>query len=379
MKRFAEAEAAYRRALEIRPDYAEAHNNLGYLLRLTKRFAEAEAAYRQALAIKPDYAEARWSLGLLLLYLGRLAEGWPLYEARHHEGNSAKDRIVRPALSYPQWQGESLGGKSILVHWEQGFGDQIQFVRYLPLLKTMGARHVTLVCGTRLRSLFDGVDGADAVLTADEVAKAPVHDYWVFLLSLPLHLATTLDSIPAKIPYLRPTEDRLRTWLPRLPTEGLRVGLVWKGGTAYANDRNRSLPSLAVMAPLWDVPGIRFVSLQKGQGEDEGAAPPLGQPLTHLGTDVEGFADDAAIIAQLDLVISVDTAIAHLAGALGKPCWILLPSIDTDWRWLDERPDSPWYPGTTRLFRQSHPDDWAPTMREVAEALRHFPQDRSSP
>jgi tetratricopeptide (TPR) repeat protein len=376
MKRFPEAEACYQRALALRPDYAEAHNNLGYLLRKMNRFPEAEAGYRRALAIRPDYAEARWSLGLLLLYLGRWSEGWPLYEARHEGENRSGAHLTRPALAYPQWHGESLEGRSILVHWEQGLGDQIQFVRYLPDLKAMGARHVTLVCSPRLRSLFEGLEGADAVLTTDEVAHAPAHDVWTYLLSLPLHLGTTLESVPTRIPYLQPTSDRLHTWESRLPTGRPRIGLAWKGGTAYANDRNRSLKSLTELAPLWDVPGAHFVSLQKGQGEAEGATPPPGQPLTHLGSDVQGFADDAAIIAQLDLVISVDTAIAHLAGALGKPCWILLPSIDTDWRWLDERTDSPWYPGTTRLFRQSHLDDWAPTIREVAEALNRFCQDR---
>ncbi|WP_267225396.1 tetratricopeptide repeat protein [Dyella silvae] len=378
LKRFPEAEASYQQALALRPDYAEAHNNLGYLLRKMNRFAEAEAAYRQALAIRPDYAEARWSLGLLLLYTGRWPEGWPLYEARHQGENRSGAHLIQPTFAYPQWQGESLEGRSILVHWEQGLGDQIQFVRYLSDLKARGARHVTLVCSPRLRSLFEGIDGADAVLTTDEAANAPAHDVWAFMLSLPLHLGTTLDTVPTRIPYLRPTAERLYTWESRLPTARPRIGLAWKGGTAYANDRNRSLTSLKELAPLWDVPGTHFVSLQKGQGEDEGATPPPDQPLTHLGSDVESFADDAAIIAQLDLVISVDTAIAHLAGALGKPCWILLPSVDTDWRWLDEGTDSPWYPGTTRLFRQSHLDDWAPTIGEVAEALRRFCQDRAA-
>jgi Flp pilus assembly protein TadD len=376
--RFGEAEVAYQRALAIQPNHAEANFNLGYLLRKVNRFDEAEASYRRALATKPDYAEARWSLGLLLLYTGRWSEGWPLYEARYDEANTSKGHVIKPALAYPQWRGESLQGRSILVHWEQGLGDQIQFVRYLPLLKSMGARHVTLICSPRLRSLFESVDGADVVLAADDIATAPAHDYWALLLSLPMQLATTVQTTPASIPYLQPTADRLRAWAPRLPSAGLRVGLVWKGGTAYANDRNRSLPSLTVLAPLWDVPGVSFVSLQKGQGEQEGANPPPGQPLTHLGSDVEGFADDAAIIAQLDVVIAVDTAIGHLAGALGKPCWILLPSIDTDWRWLDGRTDSPWYPGTVRLFRQSQPGDWGPTIRKVAEALRDVCQDRAS-
>jgi len=246
------------------------------------------------------------------------------------------------------------------------------FVRYLPLVKAMGARHVTLICRQPVRALFEGLSGADAVVVANDAASMPAHDYWTLLLSLPLHFATTVDSIPVPIPYLRPDADRLRAWAARLPSPGLRIGVVWKGSPKHENDHNRSLPGLATLAPLWDVPGVRFVSLQKGQGEDEAIPPPPGQPLVHLGTDIEDFADSAAIVAQLDLVISVDTAIAHLAGALGKPGWILLPRVGTDWRWLDERTDSPWYPATARLFRQRHDDDWACTVQEIAGALRRF-------
>jgi Tfp pilus assembly protein PilF len=367
-KRFSEAEAAYLRALEFQPDHADARNNLGNLLKQVKRFSEAEAVLRLALEIRPDHIEAGYSLGALLLHTGRLAEGWPLHEARYHE--AMPGRIVRPSLAWPQWQGESLENKSILVHCEQGFGDQIQFVRYLASLKEMGASRVTLICTAPLQPLFENIAGADAMLTTDEVAKAPPHDYWTFLLSLPLRLGTTLDSIPARIPYLTAAPDRLSAWRPRLPDAALRIGLVWAGNAAHNNDANRSLPGLATLAPLWDIHGVHFVSLQKGQGEEDAGAPRSGQPLTHLGADIKDFADSAAIVAQLDLVICVDTAIAHLAGALGTPCWVLLPSINTGWRWLEERTDSPWYPGTMRLFRQHHLDDWAPTILEVAAALR---------
>ncbi|WP_205194585.1 tetratricopeptide repeat protein [Burkholderia sp. Ax-1719] len=406
-KRVPEAEAAYRRALEIRPDHANAHNNLGNLLKQTKRFPEAEAAYlnaltfqpnhvdalnnlgtlltqlkrfpeaeaayRRALDIRPDHAEACYNLGALLLQMGRLVEGWPLHEARYHM--NMPGRIVRPSLVYPQWQGESLENKSILVHCEQGFGDQIQFVRYVVGLKERGASRVTLICAAPLQALFNDIPGADVVLTIDELVKAASHDYWTFLLSLPLHFGTTLDSIPARLPYLRAAPDRLNAWKPRLPDAALRVGLVWAGNAAQQNDSNRSLPGLAALAPLWDTPGVHFVSLQKGQGEVEAAAPQSGQLLTHLGGKIRDFADSAAIVAQLDLVICVDTAIAHVAGALGKPCWILLPSVNTGWRWLNERTDSPWYPGAVRLFRQRHLHNWAPTILEVAQSLHHFCQE----
>jgi Tfp pilus assembly protein PilF len=369
MRRFSEAEAVHRRTLAIAPGDAEAHYNLGYLLYEMQRFAEAEAAYRRTLEIQPDHVRGRLNLGLLLLYGGRFAEGWPLYEARYDEKNSSTG-ARRAAVDYPQWQGERLTDKSIVIHCEQGFGDSIQFVRYLPLLKATGARHITLICTPPLRALFDGVDGADTVLTPSEMASMPVHDYWAFLLSLPLHLATTLDSIPNTFPYVRPVTDRVHAWKTRLPASNPRIGLVWKGSPTHGNDRNRSLPSLGTLAPLWVVPGITWVSLQKGQGEDEAITPPPEQPLTHLGTDIKDFADSAAIIAQLDLVICVDTAIAHLAGALGKPCWVLLPRVGTDWRWLEDRTDSPWYSATTRLFRQRDPDAWTDTILEVAERKR---------
>ena len=245
-------------------------------------------------------------------------------------------------------------------------------MRYLPLLKARGARHITLVCDRSLRALFDGIDGTDAVLVPDGGANTPAHDYWTLLLSLPLHFATTLDSIPITIPYVQPSEGRLHAWKAPLPISGLRIGLVWKGNPRHQNDRSRSLPSLAALAPLWRIPGAQFVSLQKGEGEDEATTPPPGQPLIHLRTDIQDFADSAAIIAQLDLVICVDTAIAHLAGALGKPCWVLLPRVGTDWRWLEGRSDSPWYPGAMRLFRQRELNDWTPAIREVADALHHF-------
>jgi Flp pilus assembly protein TadD len=373
-KRFPEAEAAYRRALDFRPDHADALNNLGNMLKQVKHFAEAEAVFRQALAFRPGHVEAGYNLGALLLGTGRLSEGWPHHEARYHD--EMPGRVVRPSLAWPQWQGESLQNKSILVHCEQGFGDQIQFVRYLAGLKARGASRVTLICSAPLQPLFENIAGADVVLTTDELAKAPSHDYWTLLLSLPLRFATTLDSIPARIPYLSAAPDRLSAWEPRLPAGALRVGLVWAGNAAQNNDANRSLPGLAALAPLWDMPGIQFVSLQKGQAEEEAAAPQSGQPLTHLGSDIRDFADSAAIVAQLDLVICVDTAIAHLAGALGKPCWILLPAVNPSWRWLEERTDSPWYPGTMRLFRQRDLDDWAPTILEVAQSLRQFCQGR---
>jgi Tfp pilus assembly protein PilF/ADP-heptose:LPS heptosyltransferase len=366
LKRFSEAEAAYQRSLAIRPDYADVHTHLGLLLQELKRFSEAEAAYRRALAVRPGCADASWYLSILLLYLGRWPEAWPLYEARYR--SEVTRGTTPPSVGYPQWRGESLQGKSLLIWPEQGFGDEIQFVRYLPVLKAQGATRITLVCRPELRPLFQSLTGADVVIAPEGARNTSAHDFWTFLLSIPLHLGTTPDSIPASLPYLQAPQDRIESWRPRLPETGVRVGLVWKGRASHHNDSNRSLAGLATLAPLWGVPGLSFISLQKGQGEADAIQPPLNQPILDLGSDIKDFADTAAIVAQLDLVISVDTAIAHLAGALGKPCWVLLPGIGTDWRWMDARVDSPWYPGVMRLYRQEG-SDWTEIVGEMVRSL----------
>ncbi len=366
-KRLLEAEAAYRRALEIKPDFADAHYNLGLLLKDRKRLPEAEAAYRRALEIKPDHAEARLNLSLLLLTLLRYDEAWPIYESRYAPEHK-EVAVKAPDLSYPRWQGESLVGKSLVIWPEQGFGDYIQFVRYVPLLKARGVAHLTLVCSPPLSVLLATVEGVDAAVT--DLAQLPAHDYWSFVMSLPLHCATTADTIPVEpMPYVQALPSRAAQWRESLPAAGLKVGVAWKGNAKHKNDSNRSLPGLASLLPLWSVPGLTFISLQKGQGEEEALQAPEGQPIVALGAQMQDFADSAAIVSQLDLVICVDTAIAHVAGALGKPCWVLLPSMGTDWRWLLDRTDSPWYP-SVRLFRQTDLEDWSETIDDVATALR---------
>ncbi|MDK9703746.1 MAG: tetratricopeptide repeat protein [Sulfuritalea sp.] len=378
-KRFDEAEAACRRAIALRPDYADAYSNLGNLLQMRKRPEEAEAAYRRAVALKPDHADAHWNLSLLLLRRGRLPEGWMEFEARYAPNKTERRMAPPPVLPDgiplpPQWQGELLAGKSLLIWPEQGLGDEIQFVRYLPMLKARGARHLTLACKPPLKALFAAQGLADRVIsTADwRPAMAAEFDFWCYPLSLPLHFATTLDNIPAAIPYLKAEPAGIARWASRLPPAGPRVGLVWKGSPTHKNDASRSLPSLAILAPFWSLPGIAFVSLQKGSGEEEAGAPPAGQPLMHLGGEMADFADSAAILSQLDLLICVDTAAAHLAGALGKPCWVLLPDYKTDWRWLEARADSPWYPRVMRLFRQTTDDDWGGVVDRVVAALKEW-------
>ena len=365
-----EAIACYRQALRIAPDYAEAYCNLGVALS-ESRLEESIAYYRQALAINPDYADARFNLALALLRLGNFEEGWQQYEARFDLSKSVRTTI-KPELSYPQWAGEDLCDKSIVVWPEQGMGDEIQSVRYISLLKALGAARITLVCKAPLQALFGSVQGADAVLAESAAAQLESHDYWIFQMSLPLHFKTGLASVPAMLPYLAAEPLKIERWSERLPSSGLKVGLVWKGSVTHKNNVNRSLPGLSVLAPLWSVPNVTFVSLQKGQGEDEAANPPPAQPLIDLGSKMEDFSDTAAVMSQLDLIICVDTAAAHLAGALGKPCWILLPHLGSDWRWLERRTDSPWYPGVTRLFRQSDSDGWNSTVVRLTAALQEF-------
>lgn len=371
LRREDEAEHCYRQALALDPDTPVVHSSLGVLLSNLRRETAAEQCFRRAIGLDPDYALARLNLGFLLLRQGRFSEGWRHHENRYSPALPDQGKFPYPInVPFPQWRGESLAGKSLLVWPEQGLGDEIQFCRYIPLLKQHGAARITLVCKTPLKALMETLEGADTVLGVDEAATAiAAHDYWTYPLSFPLYCKTDLASIPAPIPYLRAPSDRVARWSARLPRDGLRVGLVWKGNKFHDNDSQRSLPNLSTLAPLWSVPGVRFVSLQKGQAEDEARHPPRDQPLVHLGDEIGDCADTAAIVAQLDLIICVDTAVAHLAGALGKPCWVMLPACKTDWRWLRGRSDSPWYPGSMRLFRQPHGEDWTPVILDIKQAL----------
>ena len=371
-----DAAACYRRALEITADLPEALYNLGIVLEELGQHEDAIAGYRHALKIKPDYAEARLNLGLLLLLNKQYIEGWPEYEVRYHP-SIFKEYAKITDVSFPQWQGEPLTGKSLMIMPERGFGDEIQFARYFPLLRKRGVASITIVCHSPLVPLFEKMDSVDTVVTRSAIPSLPSHDYWTFAMSLPLHFATTIETIPNALPYLSAPPERLSKWRDRFPTGGLKVGLVWKGSPAHNNDTHRSLPGLSVLEPLWSVPGVTFVSLQKGQGEEEAAAPPARQPILDLGPDIQDFADTAAIVAELDLVICIDTSIAHLAGALNKPCWILLPAIGVDWRWLRNRMDSPWYPDVVRLFRQTQAQDWATPVGEVAQALQTWVDERT--
>ncbi len=369
-KRFQEAETAYRRALELTPENPAVWSNLGALKAYTKQEQVAEQCYRRALAINPDDRKASFNLGCLLLRQGRYEEGWHYFEARDWYARLEK------MIPCPRWHGEPLDGRSLLIGLEAGHGDMIQFCRYAGLLKSQGAARITLICHPALKSLFKTLDGVDGVFAADEPVPALEVDFWTPPLSMPYYCRTRLDSIPARIPYLHPDEQLGRQWEALLseactPSD-VRIGLVWKGNPRFENDADRSLPDLEILASLGGVAGVRFFSLQKGQGEAEAAHPPAGLELVNLGPQIRDFAVAAAITANLDLLICVDTAMAHLAGALGTQCWVLLPDYMTDWRWLSVRDDSPWYPRVMRLFRQKTMGDWTTVIREVAGALPEF-------
>jgi tetratricopeptide (TPR) repeat protein len=358
--RLEEAQAHYRRALEQMPDSAQIHEHLASTLDSLHRHDEAEAEYRRALDLQPDFAQARFNLGLLLLAAGRYAEAWPLYEAR------AQLYREHGTLPFPQWRGEDLRGKSLLLLPEQGYGDTLQFIRYVPLLKAQGVAHLSVVCKPKLAPVLRTVQGIDALITEPQQLRA--HDYWDSLLSLPCRFRTTLESIPATIPYVGVYTNRLDAWRERLPRDGVRVGLVWKGNPGHDNDAVRSLRHFADLRPLWSVGGVRFVSLQVGDAEAETQACAAEQPILCLGHEIRDFGDTAAIVAQLNLVICVDTAVAHLAGALGVACWVMLPQTGVDWRWHRSGAQSPWYPKDMYLFRQRQPE-WPALIHDVRDAL----------
>jgi Tfp pilus assembly protein PilF len=364
-RRLDEAEAIYLDALALAPESPAALSNYGMLLASAGREQEAESRYRVALALDPGYRKAAFNLAYVLLRQGRWEEGWMRLEARDWT------EVLQRHIGLPRWQGEALAGKAILVGILAGHGDMIQFGRYCEQLKQLGAARVGVLCHPGLVDLFKGLRGADQAIGLDQPLPAGF-DVWVPALSLPFHFHTTVDTVPAALPYIAVDPARVEGLAPLLaaaPGE-LKVGLVWKGSVGFENDAARSLPSLATLAPLGQVEGVRYFSLQKGQGEDEARQGVAGLPVTDLAPAIGDFADTAALIEGLDLVISVDTACAHLAGALGKPCWLLLPAYLTDWRWLTGREDTPWYPGVMRLFRQRRDGDWDDVVAELVRALR---------
>ncbi|ARU31854.1 hypothetical protein CAP31_09325 [Sulfuriferula sp. AH1] len=369
-KSFAEAEAVNRHALQLAPDSPAAWSNQGVLFACMKREGEAEQCYRTALALNGSYANARFNLSYILLRQGRFEEGWYHLQARKWVD------ILGKYFTCPQWCGESLIGKSVVIGFEAGHGDMIQFCRYAVMLKERGAAWISLICHPDLTSLFATLPGVDEVHSLQNM-PAPKWDVWTLPLSLPHYCHTRLDNIPAPIPYLTADPLKVAKWAALLPASGLRVGLAWKGNPRFENDADRSLPSLAMLAPLGHVSELQFVSLQKGAGEEKATNPPAGLSLLALGSAMTDFADTAAVMSHLDLIITVDTAVAHLAGAMGVKCWLLLPDYRPDWRWLAERTDSPWYPKQMRLFRQPPGGGWPSVIAMLVEALVCWRNERT--
>jgi tetratricopeptide (TPR) repeat protein len=370
LRRHDDALADYNTALALQPDYYLAYLNKSVILYELKRKAEAARNYEQILRRQPDHIDANWNLGILRLSEGDFSNGWRLSESRlrlhaaHYAG----------LLQRPYWRGaESLAGKTIFLKWEQGFGDTIQFCRYARLVQDAGA-NVILSVQDPLRRLIRTLDDGISVIGQNEIPQD--YDYHCFLMSLPHAFATTLETIPRTAPYLRGDPAETVAWTARLENKsGPKIGLVWAGGLraditcARRNDANRSL-TLERLLPLVEIPGTAFVSLQKGPPAAQLTAAPARHAIHDWTDELTDFAATAALIEALDLVVTVDTAVAHLAAALGKQVWILVPWTSC-WRWLEARTDSPWYPSVT-LFRQDERGNWDQVIAAVKQELERL-------
>jgi tetratricopeptide (TPR) repeat protein len=398
LERFADALASYDRAIALRRDYGEAHGNRGVVLNALGRFDEALASFDASIALRPDHAESWSNRGNPLLAVGRLDDALVSYEraialspdyadavhnraihrlltgdfARGLADFEARKRKRQPIanLSFPQplWLGESsLEGRTILVHDEQGLGDTIQFCRYLPLLEAMGAR-VLFAPDEPLCALLRSMPGDCAIVDIDDPSLS--FDVHCPLMSLPLAFATRLDTIPARVPYMRAEPARVERWAERIGREGFTIGVCWQGRIRTIRD-DRAFP-LAALAGIARLPGVRLISLHKGAGEAELAGLRDGMAVEVLGAEfdpgLDAFLDTAAVMMSCDLIITSDTAVAHLAGALARPVWVALKNVP-DWRWQLERSDTPWYP-TMRLFRQTKRDDWREVFAAMEMAIR---------
>ncbi len=361
LKRFHEALASYDQAIALNPNYALAHYNRGNTLRQLNRAEEAIASFDRAIELNPQHASAHFNAGFCRLLLGDFGRGLPEYEWRWASEDAAPPR---PELTKPLWIGqEDIAGRTILLHAEQGLGDTIQFSRYAARVAAAGARVILEVPGA-LKPLLLSRPGIDEVLARGE----PLPDFEVHcpLLSLPLAFGTRLHTIPTADPYITASPGTVSAWGERLgPKTAPRIGLVWSGRPTHTNDHNRSI-ALSALRPLLK-PGFSYFSLQKEVRAEDQAALQEMPAIRHFGDELQDFSDTAALTSLLDMVISVDTSVAHLAGAMGMPTWILLPE-PPDWRWLLDRDDSPWYP-TVRLFRRSLFCDWSLVIKDIGHAL----------
>jgi len=353
--------SSYDQAIALQPDYLIALANRCGPLKQQHRLDEAVASCNQALALDPQHADTYWNRGLALLLQGHLRQGFADY---HWRWKRAAFAPIKRNFHQPLWLGDTpVRGKTVLLHAEQGLGDSLQFVRYAQNLADLGAR-VVLEAEPALFELFGTLPGIDQLVRQGQ--PLPAFDLHCPLLSLPLAMGTELDSIPVTIPYLRASPERQAQWRDRLgPHTGLRVGLVWSGSPTHQDDHNRSIALAALLAHLPE--GPQYISLQKDVRASDDAALQT-QGLLHFGPQLQSFSDTAALCACLNLVISVDTSVAHLSGALGQRTWVLLPHLP-DWRWLMQRSDSPWYP-SARLYRQAQARDWSAPLAQLALDLR---------
>ena len=357
------AESHFRRAIELRPGFVRAYSNLGTALQNSGRYAEALHCYEQALQWAPDDPTLRLNRVLIWLRLGDLERGWPEYEWRLRSPD-----IPSSGLAQPRWHGQAIEGRTILLHAEQGAGDTIHFIRYAPFVRQRGAT-ILVACPRGLIPLLSSFHGVDALVPSED--PLPHFDVHAPLASLPGIFGTTLANVPAEAPYLSADRPLVEAWSRRLASaDGFKVGIAWQGNPVHPDDYRRSAP-LTAFSPLAQLPGIRLFSLQKGPGSDQLQQVVHRWPLTDLAGQLEeragAFMDTAAVMKNLDLVVTVDTAIAHLAGALAVPVYVALASV-ADWRWLVDREDSPWYP-TMRLFRQHARGDWSNVFERIAAAI----------
>ncbi len=362
--KFAESEGAYRRAVELKPDYADAHNNFGIALAEMGRFEEAIASYTECIRLRPNHVDAHMNRALTWLRKGDYAQGWAEYEWRWK-----KRTLTNRSLIQPLWNGFPLRGRSILLITEQGFGDTIQFARYCAVLKEQGAT-VILECPERLIPLLKNCPGIDHLVAQGQ--PLPHYDVYAPLLTVAPLVDTSVESVPNRVPYIEPVPDLVERWSRELAQyPGLKVGINWQGNPGYAGDYHRSIP-LKFFEPLSRVPGVTLLSLQKNHGTDQLPGIAGKFSVVELGSrlDVDSgpFLDTAAVMKNLDLFITSDTAVAHLAGALGVPTWMAL-STTPDWRWMTQREDNAWYP-TMRIFRQTEAMAWEPVFARIASELR---------
>ncbi len=360
---FDDALICFQRVLQLKEDHAGAYYNVGNVLVAKGSFDEAMKFYLKAIELEPENADAHWNTALLNLLSGNFGEGWKGYEWRW----KLKGVMAGRQFSQPLWDGSDMNGRTILLYAEQGFGDTLQFIRYAPLVAKRGAK-VAVECQKELTALLGNVKGIERIIPHGEAL--PEFDVHYPLLSLPLIFNTTLQNLPAEIPYISADPSLVLRWGARIASNNgqFKIGLVWSGDPGLKNDSSRSC-SLDIFSPLAHSDHITFYSLQKGEASAQANNPPKDMKLIDYAEEIKDFSDTAALIQNLDLVISVDTAVAHLAGAMGKPVWTLLPFVP-DWRWMLNREDSPWYP-TMRLFRQPAPGDWESVMNRIEEVLKH--------